>query len=67
MYLIDLPHGVRGYTIANNDGSYSIMINARMSAEMQFETYKHEIAHIDSGDFDLCSEIDSLEHERHVI
>ncbi|MDD2218248.1 MAG: hypothetical protein PHW03_07695 [Eubacteriales bacterium] len=64
---MNLPHGVRGYTILNSDGSYSIMINARMSAEMQMETYRHEIAHIDSKDFDLCSEVDSLEYEKHVI
>lgn len=65
--MINLPHGVRGYTILNDDGSYSIMINARMSAEMQLETYKHEIKHIDSGDFNLCGEVSSLEYEKHIV
>lgn len=67
VYLVDLPHGVRGYTIRNDDGSHSVIINARMSCEMQIETYNHEIAHIDSEDFSLCDEINSLEYERHAI
>ncbi len=48
VHLVDLPHGVRGFTKKNKDGSYTIMINARLSSEMQIHTYDHEIRHIEN-------------------
>lgn len=66
VYLVDLPHGIRGFTRKNEDGSYSIMINARLSSEMQIEVYDHEIRHIDSGDYDSVKKVDKLEYDRHI-
>ncbi|MCI8630666.1 MAG: hypothetical protein HFG67_00130 [Firmicutes bacterium] len=70
IHLIDLPHTVRGYTLLNSDGSYTIIINARLSAETQIAVYEHEMAHIDNGDFSLSGEfadsVDELEYERHA-
>lgn len=66
VYLIDLPHGVRGFTKKNKDGSYTIMINARLSSDMQIATYDHEIRHIENGDYDYKNDVGSLENERHI-
>lgn len=67
VHLIDLPCTVRGYTLLNSDGSYTIIINARLNAETQLEVYKHEIAHIDNNDFSLTNEkVDTLEYTRHA-
>jgi hypothetical protein len=66
VYLVDLPHGIRGFTRKNEDGSYTMLINARLSSEMQIQTYDHEIQHIDCGDYDSAKEVDELEFNRHV-
>lgn len=66
VHLIDLPHTVRGHTRKNKDGSYTILINARLSSEMQIATYDHEIAHINNGDYENCVDVNEVEKERHI-
>ncbi len=66
VHLVDLPHGIRGYTKKNKDGSYTIMINARLSSEMQVTTYDHEIKHIENGDYDYNAEVNQIEVHRHT-
>lgn len=44
--LIDLPPRVRGITVPNEDGTYSIYINARLSFPMQRDAYDHEVRHL---------------------
>lgn len=69
VHLMDLPCTVRGYTLRNSDGSFSVVINARMSAEMQLRTYMHEVSHIEGDDFCICDEemdVDLIEYKRHV-
>lgn len=67
VFLVDLPHAVKAYTKKNSDGGYTILINARLNAEEQFKAYKHEIAHIDNGDYDKeIVNVNKLEHERHA-
>ena len=54
--LYDLPHSISAYTVANGDLSYTIIINARLSHDMQLKAYKHELDHIERGDFNKkCS------------
>lgn len=67
VYLVDLPHCVRGYTKKNKDGSYTIVINARLSSEMQIATYDHEIRHIESGNYDHAIEVNEIEAEYHAV
>lgn len=64
IYLMDLPHAVRGYTVKNEDDSYSIFLNARLSAQMQKETYDHEMRHIDHQDYGDVN-VSYLEKIRH--
>ena len=64
VFLVDLGP-IKGMTIKNNDDSYTILINARLSAEMQTETYDHEIEHINNGDYDQMYDVGELERIRH--
>ena len=66
--LTDLPCSIKGYTLLNSDGSYTVTINSRLNAEKQHEVYEHEIRHIAGDDFSVTSELlDDLELERHVV
>ena len=66
VYLVDLPHGIRGFGRKNEDGSYTILINARLNSEMQIQVYDHEMKHINSGDYDSCIDVGKIENEMHV-
>lgn len=66
--LRDLPCTIRGFTVYCFDEGqiwYTIFINSHMSAEMQCNTYDHELSHIDNGDFDLMNEVSKVEYNRH--
>ena len=66
--LKDLPCTIRGFTVYCYDEGqawFTIFINSHMSAEMQCDTYDHEIAHIESGDFDCMQKVDRVEYVRH--
>lgn len=65
IYLIDLPYSVGGYTRLNEDGTYTILLNARHSIEEQRKSYIHELSHIEGNDFDLEMQADLLEQMRH--
>jgi hypothetical protein len=45
--LKDLPYDVSGNTVPNDDGSYTITINARHSYERQLKAYEHELRHVE--------------------
>lgn len=66
VYLVDLPHSIRGFTKMNKDGSYTMLINARLNSEMQLQTYNHEMMHINNEDYDNRVDVDKTEYERHV-
>lgn len=65
VFLIDMPTGIRGLTVMNNDGSFTVLINAGLSAEMQRVAYNHEVEHIENKDFDNIYDINTLELIRH--
>lgn len=50
--LVDLPPRIRGFVCLGSDYSPCIVINARMSAEQQKKTWRHEMNHIVSGQMD---------------
>lgn len=62
--LQDLPCGLRGCTHANRDGSYTILINARLSFMQQREVFLHEIGHICGDDF-CKNDVDEIETAAH--
>lgn len=62
-----LPAACAGLSVKNPDNGYTILINAHLSAEKQFQAYLHEMQHIDDRDFDYMFDVDELESIRHVI
>lgn len=50
--LKDLPTSIRGFVCLGSDYDPVIIINSRLTVEQQRETYRHELDHILSGQFD---------------
>ena len=63
--LVDLPCKIRAYTVANRDLTYTIVLNARLSHEMQLESYQHELDHIQRGDYEKKCSVDLIEFYAH--
>ena len=61
VYFLDMDHAIEEEVTANEDGSFSIFINARISQARQMAAYQHAIAHILRDDF---SKDDADEIER---
>lgn len=59
--LQDLPVGIRGFTVLDENGYPTVVLNARYSRETNLETYKHELAHIERGDFYRSESANELE------
>lgn len=62
--LIDMDTRVRGFTSKNEDDSFSVFINSRLSYEQRLKVYAHELKHIKNGDFDMFNiqEIELVAH-----
>ena len=65
--LMDNPFGIKGSVNANKDGSYTIIINARLSHEEQQKVYMHELQHIQNGDFDKKAPAGLIEIRAHSL
>lgn len=57
----DLPGTIHSYVAKCKDGSYTIIINSRLSDEMQRLAYYHELKHINNGDYDKTCSADMIE------
>lgn len=64
VFIVDLGP-IRGITIRNSDDSYTVLINAALSSEMQMAVYDHEIEHINNHDYDQIYDVNTLEAVRH--
>ena len=51
VYFINMDTAVEEEVHPNEDGSYSIFINARLNWERQMKAYKHALEHIMRDDF----------------
>lgn len=51
----DLPTTIAAYVVSNSDLSYTIILNARLTFERRMEAYKHELRHIENGDYERRS------------
>ena len=62
----DMPAGIKGFTIQNEDDSYTVILNSRLSYETIRATKHHELIHITDGDFDKLDvqEIESKAHDK---
>lgn len=64
--LKDLPATIKAYTVLCPDGTYTIVLNSRLSHEQQLEAYKHELKHIMDNDFDIENgDADAIEQYAH--
>lgn len=61
--VIPFPVGrVGGMVTPNDDGTYSVYINANLDRERQMEAYRHELKHIANGDFYNGKPIEEIEN-----
>ena len=62
--LIDLPTRICSFVHTDVDG-YTIVLNARLSAEDRARHYQHEIRHILEHDFEKDMTADEIEYYAH--
>lgn len=62
----DLPPAISAFTHANDDGSYTILINANLCHERQMAAVLHELTHIQGNDFTREEQADLLEKMIHT-
>lgn len=63
--LVDLPTTIYSFVRQNPDGSYTIVLNARLSAEDRLRHYRHELEHIENHDFESEETADEIEYRAH--
>lgn len=63
--IIDLPTTIYSFVRENPDGTYTIVINARLSAEDRARHYLHEVRHIMENDFEKEQTADEIEYHAH--
>lgn len=51
VYYEKLPWSIHGMVSPNDDGTFSIILNSRISESMQRSAYRHEVHHIENDDF----------------
>ena len=59
--LIDLPPGIGGAIMEDEDGIYNVYINARHGHYAQFDDLDHELAHIEHDDIHNDDPIEVIE------
>ncbi len=64
VHIINMDTAIHEQVILNEDGSFSIFINARLSFEAQMLAYKHALMHIARDDFHKYN-VDEIEMETH--
>ena len=61
--LVSLPPKVEGVTVPNDDGSFDVYINSRLSPALQQETLEHELRHIRRGHFEAELPVSRMERQ----
>ena len=56
----------REMVIENEDGSYTVLINSRLSHRSQLDAYNHAMSHIQNNDFEKI-DIQTIEAEAHKV
>lgn len=63
---LNLPTSISAYVVSNADLSYTIVLNSCLSWERRRQAYKHEMEHIENGDYERKS-VDLIEMYAHDI
>ena len=61
----DLPYGVKGFVVHDENDDYTIFLNDRLGMEVNLKTLGHELEHIENGDIYATDEADYIERDRH--
>lgn len=61
----NMPTAMASFVRHNPDGTYTIMLNARMDHETLCRAYQHELMHIQRGDIDSDRPAGEIEKEVH--
>lgn len=61
----DMPTSVRSYIAANADMSYTIILNSKLSHEQHLISYRHELEHINRGDYEKECSVNKIEFDAH--
>ena len=60
--LVDFPTcACGGFVTPNDDGTYSVYLNARLSNEQNKESYLHELKHIKRNDLHSSEAVQAIE------
>lgn len=62
----DLPPKTHEMVCPNPDGTYTILIDAKLNYIMQMESFNHALKHIQDGDFEKC-DVQEIEADAHGI
>lgn len=62
--IIDFPTKGKEMVMPNEDGSYTILINARLSQIGRMKAYEHAVKHIFNDDF-TKNDVQEIESEAH--
>lgn len=65
-FLVNFPSPGNEMVVQNEDGTYTVLINAKLSQDGQLKAYQHAINHITNGDFEK-SEVQSIELHAHEL
>ena len=63
---VNLSYGIHGFCRLNEDGGYSIVVNAMDSFERRMEAYYHELKHIAGDDFHSNDSVQTIESLAHI-
>jgi hypothetical protein len=61
----DLPYGVKGLVVHDENDDYTIFLNDRLGPEVNLKTLDHELEHIESNDFYAFDDANYIEMDRH--
>ena len=64
--LLDMDTKIPEHLIKNNDDSYTVFLNARLSQESRLKSYYHALQHIAEHDFEK-ENVQEIEWETHDI
>ena len=62
--ILDMDTKVHEHLVKNNDDSYTIFLNARMSRENQIASYYHALKHIERNDYNM-ENVQEIEKNAH--
>ena len=60
---LDLPIGVNGLTVLDENGDYNVYLNDRLSYDGQANAFRHEVEHIKQGHFYRSEDIKLFEEQ----